>query len=153
MKIIPCKWTLGLIGLTVCCSSVLAQNSQSQSKLWGSKPHHIHENIAPIKVAPELPDMPNYSGQAKFLRGFVQTSSKDTTIYQVSYLTKDDASRVKQWYECALPSRKWKIISSGERSITAKHQDGHFCSIVVNDATDPDYRSLLRVSYRQVMGQ
>jgi hypothetical protein len=130
----------------------LGQSSQGQSKLWGSSTtHHLHQNINPIKVAPDLPDMPAYSGQTKFLRGYIQTSDKDTTVYQVSYMTKDDPVRVKQWFDYALPSRKWKIISSGERNIAAKHQDGHFCSIMVNDATDPEYKGLLTVSYRQVM--
>lgn len=155
LNIMRRRWLLSFISLAVCFSSLtaLAQNSQTQSKLWASKPHHIHENIDPMKVAPQLPDMPNYSGQMKFLRGYVQTTTKDTTVYQVSYVAKDDAIRVKQWYDYALPSFKWKIVSSGERSIAAKHQDGHFCSIVVNDATDSEYKSLLTICYRQVMNQ
>jgi hypothetical protein len=95
--------------------------------------------------------MPNYSGQNQFLRGSMQTTNQGMTVYQVTLLIKDEAARVKQWYENALPSYKWKIVASGQRSITAKHEDGHLCSLVFNDATDPDYKSVLAVSYRQSM--
>ena len=139
MKFMPSKGPLISLSLAIVFNGlpVLAQGSQEQMKRLGSTTHHVHQNIDAMKVPPELPSLPTYSGQTKFLRGSVQTSDKDTTVYQMSFMTKDDPSRVKEWFDSALPSMKWKIISSGERNITAKHEDGHFCSIMVNDANRP----------------
>ncbi|PWT96675.1 MAG: hypothetical protein C5B53_09205 [Candidatus Melainabacteria bacterium] len=106
-------------------------------------------NIEQLKEAPDLPQLPSYSGKLKFLRGYTQPTGKGWTVYHIKYLTQEDPAKVKGWYENALAMYQWKILNSAGQTITANHKDGHMCTLIFNPSTKPGYRTHLGMFFSQ----
>jgi hypothetical protein len=146
---------LSLYAIATCLSNLIAapvfgQVQQYQNNAWGSKTAlDRNANIQQLKDTPELPQLPSYSGKLKFLRGYCQPSGKGWTVYQISFLTKEDPPKVKDWYENALGMYKWKILSSAGQTLTANHKDGHICTIIFNPTTMPGFRTRLGMFFSQ----
>jgi hypothetical protein len=128
-------------------SPVICQPQQNQSKLWGTSHQANNANIQLLKEAPELPQLPSYSGNPKFLRGYMQPTGKGWVVYHVSFLTKEEPTQVKDWYQSTLSMYQWKILSSGSCTLTANHKDGHMCTLLFNPTTKRGYHTQLGVFY------
>lgn len=108
-----------------------------------------HANIQQLTDTPELPQLPGYSGKLKFLRGCIQPTGKGWTVYQISYLTKEEPLKVKDWYENALGMYEWKILSSAGQTLTANHKQGHVVTLIFNPTTQPGFRTRMGLFFSQ----
>lgn len=79
----------------------------------------------------ELPDLPEFTGQAKLERGTMQPANNQVErSYQFLYSARDDASRIIDWYRSALTMYKWDVESSTAKAILATNpRTGNSCSI------------------------
>jgi hypothetical protein len=108
-----------------------------------------------LSQQPQLPQLPAYTGyQCKFLRAYTQAllvgKGKSLTMYRCHYLAKETMQQVKDWYENALRGYGWKILRVAPQIIAAKHQDGQFCTVIVNQAaSSTGYRTHLVVHYSE----
>jgi hypothetical protein len=125
------------------------QSATNPPNLWGAQNKNINTTVQFLKEAPDLPQLPAYSGKSKFLQGCLQPTERGWTNYQMSYLAKEAPLEVKDWYQNVFNSYQWKTIHAGQQSLSANHKDGHVCTVIVNNATEAGYRTQLRVYYNQ----
>jgi hypothetical protein len=127
-------------------------NSQPQQFASTSRAQSFIEknaNIEQLKQPPELPQLPSYSGKMKFVRGYTQPTEKGWVVYHIKYLTQEDPTKVKEWYENALAMYQWKILNSAGQTITANHKDGDMCTLIFNPTTKPGFRTHMGMFYSQ----
>ncbi len=95
----------------------------------------------------DLPNLPEFTGQAKFLRGLVHQADRGTHYIQ-HFATKQDAKLVLDWYLNTLHMYKWKVNYSDNQSISSK-QGGATCSIFVQDISGHKtaYKSEIEINY------
>jgi hypothetical protein len=134
-----------------CLSTILPggceQPRASGGNSWGASKNASDLKIHTLKEAPELPQLPAYSGKSKFLRGWLHSTEGGLTNYQLNYLTKEPPSAVKDWYQGTFNSCQWKTIHAGRQSLNANNKDGYTCTIMVNDSKVPGYLAQLRIYY------
>ncbi|CAN5623400.1 hypothetical protein BH10CYA1_BH10CYA1_42670 [soil metagenome] len=95
----------------------------------------------------DLPNLPDFTGQAKFIGGLVHQADRGTHYVQ-HFTTKQDSKLVLDWYLNTLNMYKWKINYSDKQSIASK-QGGATCSIFVQDISDrkSPYKSDIEINY------
>jgi len=154
--------TLAILLVTAHCLTA-ANGGLCQPKPPLAKPLHRESNQEVVKRrqkneanirqmkekdVPDLPDLPSYSGKPKFIRGYMEDNN-GYTVYQMSFLTKEDPQEVKNWYHNALHMYQWKIWNEKSQTITATHKDGHVCTITVNACNESGYHTNLGINFNQ----
>jgi hypothetical protein len=148
----PTKMQTNII-LIACLTSLWAtppatsQQTQNSGKIWGANRNLNTNPIQPLKDAPEFPDLPPYSGKAKFVRGYIQPTDTGWISYQVSLLVKESPEEVKDWYVNAFNMYQWKILNNSKRAVTANGKTGHMCTVIINDTKQPGFKSQISVLY------
>ena len=142
---------LSILTVSICClltERAVGQAEQNKARFSGlNNSQERNANIQELKDAPELPQLPSYSGKLKFLRGYIQPTGKGWTVYHVSFMTPEEPLKVKDWYENALTMYQWKILNSAGQTITANHKDGHMCTLIFNPCTKPGFRTRMGLFY------
>lgn len=110
----------------------LQQNRQSTSY------EKVHEDADVYKAIPlsqpvELPQVPNFSGDKKFVKGLTWPKQYGGPSYIMHFTSNDDARTVRDWYADALQSHNWKIFKSTNLGVFAKHPEGHYCYVTFLD--------------------
>ena len=100
---------------------------------------------------PDFPNLPQYTGQTKFVDGSVQPAGDGVTVYQINVLAKEDLLQILDWYKQVLSGCKWQIQFSGKSALVANHPDGHTCAINLNTLLTPVYKTRLTIHYRNVV--
>lgn len=97
---------------------------------------------------PELPNLPHYSGQAKFIACTVMPGSRGGATYALSYSCKDAPDQILQWWKQALAGDKWSIGNvRGDTFLTATKQ-GNFLNVVISRPTKPGSKCDMNILYR-----
>ncbi len=131
---------LVVVALMTCLPATYAQQSQQSNKQ--RKPPIATKPI----VTPEaLPDVPPYSGQARYISGeTVQTSGENL---RQTWHVREPKSEVINWYKQALSGAGWTITSASRGSVMGKKKDS-VVMIVVNEIPLADhYRSEIMIQY------
>lgn len=95
----------------------------------------------------ELPDLPEFTGQAKLEKG-TQLAGNDQVerTYCYLYQAREDAARIVDWYRSALSMYKWDVDSSTAKAIMATNpRTGNSCSIYCDNETAAGCK--LHISY------
>ena len=84
-----------------------------------------------IATKVELPDLPEFTGQAKLEKGSLYGASEQVQrTYRYLYTVKDEPSRIIDWYKSALNMYKWDIDSGTNKAVLATNpRTGNSCSI------------------------
>lgn len=130
--------------------SAQSQVSQNNAQPGGTRRNDPkNEHIQPLKEAPELPQLPAYSGKSKFFQGYVQPTERGWVTYQLSYYVKEAPRDVRDWYQNAFNSYQWTTMRAGAQSLSANHKDGHICTVTINTTKEPGYQTQLALFYNQ----
>lgn len=89
--------------------------------------------IEPLKDKVDLPNLPNFTGHAKFIMGTVHPSDKGPS-YVMHFATKEDHKLVLDWYKNTLNMYGWKITFADGQVVTAQLKNAN-CAVSVNDCT------------------
>ncbi len=137
--------------------SVLGTPSQTKlgppKKQPSVKRDKVLENSQRLKEPVDLPDLPMFNGETKFIGGYQTPMHNGISTCQMNFSAKAEPQAVKDFYKSALESKPWKLLYAGGSSITARHTDGHMCTINVNQAKLPNIRSRYYIAYRQIEKQ
>ncbi|MBX9951387.1 MAG: hypothetical protein K2Y39_19620 [Candidatus Obscuribacterales bacterium] len=129
----------------------LAQNNSSRQ----SKPASTNEEhqVERLREKVDLPDLPAYTGKAKFVSGSVEQSSKGGPRYAMVFEAQEPEGQVLDWYEGVFRMYKWGRISRTGSSIAASHKDGHYASIQSDQVIrrDGKSRSSFTVHYKMAV--
>ncbi len=95
----------------------------------------------------DLPNLPDFTGQAKFVSGLVHQAERGTHYVQ-HFTAKQDAKLVLDWYLNTLNMYKWKINYSDSQSIASK-LGGSTCAVLVRDISGQKtpYKSEIEINY------
>lgn len=128
-------------------SAAFSQNTNIAS-LTNTYKQKQKQDFSRLKEPVDLPDLPAFPGNPKFVSGATDPYPDGIGHYQMSFLSQETGEHVMDWYKNAFSMYKWKVIFSGANSITAQHKDGHMCTIGVNSVIKKPYKSKILVYYR-----
>jgi hypothetical protein len=127
-------------------SQALAQyNQQDKRPKVGNAP------ILPMtdfSTKVNLPQLPEYAGQAKFRTGFKHDSLNGPNYVQ-EYFCKESPKEVAEWYRAAFRNYQWNITSDENNTLMAKAKDGSTCQIIANPNYDKNGQTALMISYHE----
>jgi hypothetical protein len=101
-----------------------------------------------LKKAPDLPNLPQYSGHAKFLTATVAPNARSGTAFSVVYTSKDQPTQVTDWYQNVLGQYKWTILQVKPGLSIAASKDKDFVTITTATRHSADTACKIVVLYR-----
>jgi hypothetical protein len=139
-------WSL-LIALTSTIS-LLSLPTQAQYKAPQKKPETPPLAAPPdeMKGKVSLPDIPDYTGQPKFVNGFSYHVPKQGPSYVMTFNVKEDRPTVIEWWKNTLKTYRWNIISAERDAVTAT-KEGNMCVIQVSTPAYPADKNI-KCSYQ-----
>lgn len=146
-----------LTGLAVGQQMSSAQNTPSS---YRQKPYQIspaeNHKLDQLKDKVDLPDMPAYTGKAKFVTGTVEQSAKGGPRYSMVFEAEEPQSQVIDWYDNVFRMYKWTGIQKSTSSVSASHKEGHFASIQTDEVVrtgvnNPKIHSSFKVHYQMAV--
>ncbi len=144
---------LFLIALFAQQSNMLAI-AADQMKVQAQKAQQaMLDSFQRLKEAPkgDFPDLPVYSVRTKFTGGFYSPSKNGVSVCQMNYVSQEDPKNVIDFYKDALSNNGWKLQFAAGPAISARHKDGHLCTVNVMDSKLPSIKSQFTVAYRQLV--
>jgi len=121
-------------------TQALAQYNQQKNQSIASPPESLKEKVS-------LPDIPDYTGQPKFISGFTYHVPKQGPSYVMTFNVKEDRNTVFEWWKNTLQMYKWNMLHSGNGAMTATNKDGNMVTIQISG---PEFtpEKLYRASYK-----
>lgn len=89
--------------------------------------------IEPMKDKVDLPNLPEFTGHAKFIMGTMHPTDKGPS-YVMHFSAKEDHKLVLDWYKNTLNMYGWKITFADGQVVTAENKNAN-CAVSVNDCT------------------
>lgn len=106
---------------------------KAQRKNGGLPASPADFQIDPLKDKVELPNLPEFTGHAKFIMGTMHPTDKGPSYVQ-HFAAKEDHKLVLDWYKNTLNMYGWKITFADNQVVTAEMK-GANCAVSVNDCT------------------
>lgn len=103
-----------------------------------------------LQSAVSLPNLPNYTGQSKFLAGTIAQHARGGTYYIEKFSVREAAGAVMAWYDVALKMNKWNVDSGSQSSLSlsATDQLGDTCEVITAPPTTPGYKADLIIQFK-----
>ncbi len=128
----------------------IAQNTPGSYRKTPYKlaPEETHK-LDMLKDKVDLPDLPAYTGKARFVTGSVENSSKGGPKYSFCFEADEKKDQILEWYENVFRMYKWPKVTKTESSIEAKHKDGHYATVMTSTLVGKDgkHRTSFTVHY------
>lgn len=100
-------------------------------------------------VPVEIPDVPMFTGKVKMESGAAKETDEGTAYIQ-AFSTPEPKEYVMPWYESVLNSNHWKIVRKSAGFISARKDDGSYCSVSTQKSVpyqEKEYRCSFEISY------
>ncbi|MCC7528003.1 MAG: hypothetical protein IT342_05735 [Candidatus Melainabacteria bacterium] len=146
-----------LTGLAAGQQMSSAQNTPSS---YRQKPYPIaqeeNHKLDQLRDKVDLPDLPSYTGKAKFVSGTVEQGAKGGPRYSMVFESEEPQSQVIDWYDNVFRMYKWNGIQKSTSSVSANHKEGHYASIssdavVRTGVSSPKIHSSFTVHYQMAV--
>lgn len=125
-------------------------NKTSAQKLQGQtedeREYAAEYQFRVLKEPVSLPNLPAYTGQAKFLSGLSYPNVKDGATIGLRFAVREDPSAVLGWYKEAFRGYQWAYVPS-DTGLTAS-KDGNSCTITVSKPSLVGYKADLEIGYK-----
>ena len=106
--------------------------------------------VKEIAGALPLPGIPQYTGQAKFIRGSESQINGLPGSLRQTWHIKERRAEATAWYKLALSNAGWKILSARPGSIVGSQKNGSKVMIIINELPLADnFRSELLIQYHE----
>jgi hypothetical protein len=89
--------------------------------------------IEPMKEKVDLPNLPEFTGHAKFTMGTMHPTDKGPS-YVMHFAAKEDHKLILDWYKNTLHMYGWRITFADGQVVTAENKNAN-CAVSVNDCT------------------
>ncbi|MBC7996726.1 MAG: hypothetical protein IAF58_02215 [Leptolyngbya sp.] len=151
--------TIGFIAAAASFSFVLcfqlASFAQPTAPAYRKEPYAIkpaeNHSSTQLKDKVDLPDLPSYTGKAKFTNGYVESDAKGGPRYSMSFSAQEPEGQILDWYENVFRMYKWKNIKRDEIHVAATHKDGHYASVKTDHMFTKDNRPLTSIQVHYQM--
>ena len=146
-----------LAGLAAGQQMSSAQNTPSayRSKPYPIAPEENHK-LDQLRDKVDLPDLPTYTGKAKFVSGTVEQGAKGGPRYSMVFEAEEPQNQVVDWYDNVFRMYKWNDIQKSTSSVSANHKEGHYASVstdavVRTGVNNPKVHSSFTVHYQMAV--
>ncbi|MBS1954307.1 MAG: hypothetical protein JST89_08975 [Cyanobacteria bacterium SZAS-4] len=136
------------VNKTIVATIVAALTLQlgASAQQWGQKKSAPPLTVKALSGPQLMPDVPQYTGQARFISGEKSDRNDGDSIRQTWHIREGRAEAVN-WYKTALSGAGWKISAASRGTITGTRSDGTIM-VIVNEIPLPDhYKSELMIQY------
>lgn len=147
------KSSIAVISLLSAAGLSLTQtaNANPFGTSSGGKPQVAEEpefHYQQLKRYEQLPDVPQYTGQAEFIQGVLYPSARGGKSISYSLAARENRELVIRWYQDALKMYKWNM--DGEQTPSNIHgmKGGNFVQVVVAPASKAGYGCDILITYR-----
>lgn len=136
-------WSLlaGLLLLSSLSTVQISSAQQQKPSAYRSTPYQLapaeNHKLEPLRDKVDLPDLPTFTGKARFMSGNVEQGAKGGPRYSMIFEAEEPQSQVVEWYDNVFRMYKWKNIQKSTSSVSAMHKDGHFASVSTNAIARP----------------
>ena len=89
-----------------------------------------------LKTPPDLPDLPQYSGNAKYKQGTASPNARGGTAFSLVYTSKDPSNQVIDWYSRTLSQYKWNVQQSKSGTMISARKGKNFCTVSTTMRSD-----------------
>lgn len=105
-----------------------------------------------VDKSPDLPDLPNYTGNAKVTDVVVAPNAVGGPVYNVRSGCKDEKKVIHDWYQNVLKTNGWSILEDNVSTgfISAKKGTNEVRVSVLSPA-DPTDKCVILLTYRQAL--
>ncbi len=131
--------------------AIAADRVLQRSATTSHDPYREHEaRVRTVGEARDLPNLPQYSGHARFTHGAVNENAKGGPVYSMSYTAREDAATVMNWYRDALAAAKWELEKESCRAgyLAATDGSGNVVRIAVTNPSSRETRCNFMVQYK-----
>ena len=147
-------WSL-LIASVLLLSGIAAgqqiSSAQNTPSSYRQKPYQLapeeNHKLDRLRDKVDLPDLPAFTGKAKFVTGTIEQSSKGGPRYQMTFEAEEPQAQVIDWYDNVFRMYKWKDIKRSSSAVSATHKEGHFASISTDSVVRPGTNSRAHSSF------
>jgi hypothetical protein len=129
--------TAALLLLSVGQQAALAQQGQQRQTT-----PNVTESVASapdiLKEKVSLPNLPEYTGKAKFLRGLIYNhikNEKQGPAYVMNFNAKETQAQVHEWWLNSLRQYRWNITYTSPDVVQGTDKDGATCIIQIGFPT------------------
>lgn len=148
------KIQLYVVSAALCATVTVPQAIAQQVRQLQHNPELAsHKVTEPTAIANkvELPDLPEYTGQAKLEKGLHYPSNDEVeNTYSYVYQAREEPYRIIDWYRTALTMYKWDVESSTTKAILATNpRTGNSVSIYCDNETAAGCKLHLSYSFMQ----
>ncbi len=142
--------SLSLLALTSQAVISASTDQAKQVHKSSQKPVDLMTAYQKIQSPQGFSDLPVFPGETTFIGGYYMPEQNGVAMCQMRYLAKEKPKEIIEFYQDALSNNGWKILQCISNHMTARHNDGHMCSVNVSDSKLPKVKSLFVICYRQV---
>jgi hypothetical protein len=144
---------LALTSQAAISASAADQAKQVRVNKPAQKPVDLMTAYQKIQSPQGFPDLPVFPGKITFIGGYYMPEQNGISMCQMRYLAKEEPKDVIDFYKDAIEGNGWKVLQCISNHLTARHSNGHMCSVNVTASKLPKVKSLFIVAYRQVNRQ
>jgi hypothetical protein len=134
------KHLLLVVAFAVSVAPVLAQQPSAGPQGKTGKDYKRDPNEfkwQELKNAPDLPDLPQYGGNAKYKQGTASPNARGGTAFSLVYTSKDPANQVMEWYSRTLSQYKWNVTQSKSGTMISAKKGKNVCTVSTTMRSDP----------------
>jgi len=115
-----------------------AQNTPSayRKNPYQLNPQDSHK-LDRLRDKVDLPDLPPFTGKAKFVSGTVEQGAKGGPRYSMVFEAEEPQNQIVDWYDNVFRMYKWNGIQKSTSSVSATHKEGHFASVSTDAVVNP----------------
>ena len=129
-----------LVAFAVSVAPVLAQQQPTGPQGHNGKDYKRDPNEfkwQELKTPPDLPDLPQYSGNAKYKQGTATPGARGGTAFSLVYSSKDPGNTVIDWYSHTLEQYKWNVMRSKSGTMISARKGKNVCTISTTMRSEP----------------
>ena len=110
--------------------------------------------LVALKAPILIPDLPVYSGQAKYLYGTLSPHTRGGAYYIQKFSVRENSAVVINWYREAFKLAKWQLDRGLQSDcyVGAVDSRGNMCQIGITASTSSGYACDLVIQYRSRSG-
>lgn len=95
-----------------------------------------------------LPNVPNYTGHAKFLTGLRYPNPRTGERIGMTLGVMEEPASVMDWYRDALKMYSWKVAGTSDPNLISGTKDGNSVCVRVMPDSSRNFRSQIVISYQ-----
>ncbi len=101
-----------------------------------------------LKKAPDLPYLPQYSGNIHY-RSIVSWPHKPGgPAYSITFCAKEDPVSILDFYKTAFRQYKWVLVGTSRLSVSAERPKEAFAVVTIMHQADKDYTCSVHIAYK-----